>query len=130
MTAGGDSLDLDLVAASLRADSGDIDAFLEGLARKLEEVVPGRARVERARRGLLGPKAVREIALESGGVSLSLRREADGLEAVRARVSGGIVLKRDRIDPDEWIGEVVGLLGEEAGRSARTREALERLLLG
>ncbi len=131
MSDAGDSLDLDLVAASLRADQGDIEAFLEGLARKLEEAVPGRAQIERSRRGLRGPKLVKEITLEAAGVTLSLRRgPGDALEATRARVSGGIVLKRDRIDADEWLTEVVGALGEEAGRSARTREVLERLLLG
>ena len=50
---------LDLLAASLRADTSDLRAYVESLAVKLEEAVPERVRVERRRGGLFGPKAVR-----------------------------------------------------------------------
>ena len=39
--------DLDLLAASLRADAGDLDAFVEALAAKLEAALPGQVEVER-----------------------------------------------------------------------------------
>jgi hypothetical protein len=45
-------MDIDLLAASLRADASDLGAFVEALAVKLEEAVPGAVRVERRRNGL------------------------------------------------------------------------------
>ena len=47
------ALDMDLLAASLRADSSDVNAFVESLAAKLEEAVPDHTRVERRRAGLM-----------------------------------------------------------------------------
>lgn len=126
--------DLELIAASLRADVSDIAAFVETLAVKLEEALPDHVAVERARQGLRGPKLVRRIALDAAGDRLELRREpgrqgAGSLEAVRARVSGGIVLKTETIGIDEWLAAVAAAVAAEAGNSERVRQALERLLL-
>jgi len=69
------ALDMDLLAASLRADSSDVNAFVESLAAKLEDAVPDRTRVERRRAGLMGPKQVRRIALDAGSTRLELLRD-------------------------------------------------------
>jgi hypothetical protein len=131
VTLDGPALDIDLVAASLRADSSDVNAFVESLAAKLEEVVPGRVRVERRRRGLLAPKLVRRIAIDGGDRRLELIARAPGvIETHLGRLSGGIVLKTETPDIDSWLAELGEVLAEEARRSKTTREALERLLIG
>lgn len=123
-------LDLDLLAASLRADSGDVGTFVESLAGKLEEALPGRVKVQRARRGLMGPKAVRAITVESGGERLELvRGDGDAVATRRARMSGGIVLKTEALDTDAWLSALGQALAVEAQRSELTRQALERLLM-
>jgi hypothetical protein len=125
-----DSLELDLLAASLRADLGDIAAFVEGLAVKLEESLPGVVQVERVKQGFRGPKFVRRIALDAGsGERLELRREGDRVQTLRARTSGGIVLKTEPLDVDAWLTELTAAVAAEAGRNERTRQALERLLM-
>ena len=127
---GGDSLELDLLASSLRADSSDVRAFIEGLAVKLEEAIPGLVRVQRARSGLRGPKLVRLIAVDAGGDRLELTCEGgDRVQARRAHVSGGITLKPDALDIDEWMHALPQALGREAGRREQIRQARERLLL-
>lgn len=126
----GAPVDIDLVAASLRADASDVGAFVESLAAKLEEVLPGRVRVERARRGVFGPKLVRKIAVGTGAERLDLvRGDGDSVECRRATVSGGIVIKNEVLDIDMWLEAVGGALAAEAQRSAQTRQALERLLM-
>ncbi len=123
-------IDLDLLAASLRADSGDVGTFVESLATKLEEALPGRVKVQRARRGLTGPKTVRAIALDAGGERLELLRgDGDAIETRRARTSGGIVLKTEAVDTDKWLAALGEALALEAQRNERTRQALERLLI-
>jgi hypothetical protein len=125
-----DSLELDLLAASLRADLSDIAAFVEGLAVKLEESLPGVVRVERVKQGFRGPKLVRRIALDAGsGERLELRREGTRVETLTARTSGGIVLKTEAVDVETWLNSLATVIAAEAGRNEKTRQALERLLM-
>jgi hypothetical protein len=125
----GPTVDLDLLAASLRADSSDLSVFVESLAAKLEEAVPGRVRVDRRRAGMFGPKAVRSVAVDLGDRRLELRSDGGAVEARCARLSGGIVLKNEVVETDMWLATLSEALAAEARRSETTRKALERLLI-
>ena len=126
----GEPVDIDLVSASLRADMTDVGTFVESLAVKLEEMLPGLVKVERGKRGFRGPKLVRSISVDVDGGRLRLNRgDRDVLDCSCARVSGGIVLKTEEIDFDTWLDELGRALAAEADKSQRTRQALERLLL-
>ncbi len=105
-------------------------AFVESLAVKLEEAVPGRVRVDRRRAGLVGARRVRSIALDAGDRRLELQIDGGSLDARAGKLSGGIVLKREAVDPDAWLELLGQALAEEARRSEVTRRALERLLIG
>jgi hypothetical protein len=120
--------DFDLVAAALRADAGDVVTFMETLATKLEATLPGLVAITRVKSGFRGPKRVQAIALDSGSDRLELARSGAGLEAVRSRISGGIVLRRERLDTDAWLQALAEVLSEQAQRSQQTRQALARML--
>jgi hypothetical protein len=123
------ALDLDLLAASLRADTSDLGAFVESLAAKLEEAVPGRVRVDRRRNGMFGPKAVRSVSVDLGDRRLELRADSGAVQTRCARLSGGIVLKNEELETDAWLAMLSEALAIEARRSEATRKALERLLI-
>jgi hypothetical protein len=123
-------LDIDLLAASLRADSSDLGAFVEALAVKLEQAVPGAVAVERRRQGMFGPKRVQRIALDAGDQRLELQARDGAIETRSSRLSGGIVLKREQLDTDAWLHALGEALAVQAQRSQTTRQALERLLNG
>jgi hypothetical protein len=129
VTADDGALDLDLIAASLRADGADLSAFVESLAVKLEQVLPGKCKVERRRDGLLVPKVVHRITVDAGDRRLELRVAGGTIETLSAKLSGGIVLKSDSLDTDTWLAALGEALGAEAQRSESTRQALERLLM-
>lgn len=122
------TLDIDLITASLRADTSDLGVFVEALATKLEQTVPGAVRVERRREGLFGPKLVRRISLDAGDQRLELRTSGAGIETRSSRLSGGIVLKSEPVDTDAWLAALGQALAVQARRSQTTRQALERLL--
>jgi hypothetical protein len=123
-----DGLNIDLLAASLRADVSDLGAFVEALAVKLEDAVPGGVRVERRRAGLFGPKRVSRISLDAGDQRLELRADDGRIETRCARLSGGIVLKSEALATDAWLDALSRALADEARSSQTTRQALERLL--
>lgn len=122
--------DFDLSAAGLRADGTDLRISIEVLAEKLEQSLPGRARVERRGGGLLGrgPKRVKEVRVELGGACYQLTVDGDRVEGLRERQVGGIAIKREPLDPDAWVAALTADLQAEAERSADARAALERML--
>ena len=122
-------VDMDLLAASLRADSTDLSSFVESLAAKLEEAMPGRVRVDRRRSGMFGPKSIRSVSVDLGDRRLELRSEGGAVQTRCARLSGGIVLKNEVLGIDEWLATLSEELAAEARRSETTRKALERLLM-
>jgi hypothetical protein len=123
-------LDIDLVTASLRADMSDLRAFVEALAVKLQDAMPGAVTVERRRDGMFGPKHVHRIALEASGQRLELRAHGGSIQTRCARLSGGIVLKSEEMATEEWLRVLGGALADQARISQSTRQALERLLNG
>jgi hypothetical protein len=123
------ALDLELVTASLRADASDLRAFVEGLAVKLEAVLPAGVRIERRRSGLRGPKSVRAIVVEAGDRRFELESDAGLVRTWCSRLSGGIVLKRESLDSEAWLAALGEALAAEARRNQTTRQALERLLI-
>jgi hypothetical protein len=123
------ALDLDLLAASLRADSTDVSTFVESLAAKLEEAVPGRVRVQRRREGMFGPKKVRTVAVDLDDRRFELVSEGAGVQTRCAKLSGGIVLKNEELQTDAWLATLGEALASEAQRNETTRRALERLLI-
>jgi hypothetical protein len=122
--------DLDLVAASLRADAADLDAFVEALAVRLEGALPGQVEVERKGGLLGGNKRVRRIAVSLGDQRYEADVDRGRVTCRRRSVVRGIALKTQELDLDAWIDALSRDLVEEGERSERGRQALSRLLEG
>ena len=119
----------ELVAASLRSAGGDLDAFVEVLATKLELALPGRVKVERQSVRFLGKqKRVRRLECDLGGRRYLLAADTGAVEARRAEAVRGIVLKSERLPIDAWIDSLAQDLTEQAQANEQSRAALETLL--
>ncbi|MGA2321936.1 MAG: hypothetical protein ABSG95_14575 [Solirubrobacteraceae bacterium] len=120
----------DLAAAGLRGDGAELARSVEVLAGKLEQALPGRARVERHGAGLLGrgEKRVRALRVELGSSRYELSVDRDRVQGFRERQVGGIAIKREPLRAEAWIAALTADLRSEAQSSAEARAALERLL--
>ncbi len=122
----------DLVAASLRADTTDLVAFVEALAVKLEGALPGDVTVERKGGGLLsrGTRRVQRISVGMDEGRYDLEWAGQQLQTSRCNEVRGIVIKSERLGLDDWIDALSRELTERAQQSERSRVAIQRLLEG
>ena len=119
--------DFDLVAAELRADRTDLDAYVEALAAKLEGALPQQTTVERGRTSFRGPKRVDRIETLLGDCKYILDR-GDMVTTRCAHVVRNVVLKNDEVPLEEWLDRLARDLVAHAEATDHGREALERLL--
>ena len=122
------STDFDLVAASLRADSADLEVFVEALAQKLTQSFPGHVKVERRKSLRPGAKPVRRITAELGDDRLELETENGRVACRRRELVRGIALRSEELDLGAWIDALSRALVTEAEHSERGRTALQQLL--
>lgn len=124
-----ESENLDLLAASLRADSSDTRALLEALAAKFEQALPNATTVERKPTRLLSnAKRVQRLTIKLGDDTYTLSIADETAKPERRKTVGGIAIRSDELPLDEWLNTLIAALKAESGRSEAARVALERLL--
>ncbi len=121
----------ELLAASLRASSGDLNTFVEVLADKLEQALPGRVAVERrAVRRFSKERRVARIELALGDNRYIAVAQGGALETRCAKAVRGVVLKTEELPLEAWLEALARELATEAEASEQSRLALEQLLRG
>lgn len=124
-----EDMGFELLASSLRADTGDLKAFVEALAVKLEGALPDRTVVERKSAGFFSKeKRVNKISVHMGTNRYELAADGGRVQASRGTAVRGIVLKNELLPLDQWIDDLSRELSVEARQSEQARLALERLL--
>jgi hypothetical protein len=123
-----EAVDFDLVAASLRADAGDLASFVEALATKLEGSFPEHVSVDRKGGFLGGGRRVRKLEVELGASRFGLESEAGSVACRRRNIVRGIALSSEQLSLDRWIEELSRELANAASETERGRVALQRLL--
>jgi hypothetical protein len=122
--------DLHLIAAALRSDSSDIASCTRVLTSVLGDALPaGMVTVER-KRSLADRMAGRDgspVKLTVTTDDQELELGDDGRGEVR-QVVHGVVIKRRKVNADEWLVALAGVLAGLAERSASARAALTDLL--
>jgi hypothetical protein len=125
--------ELELVAAALRADAGDVVTLTRVLTESLGQALPpGMVEVERAR-GLgdrLAGRPGRPVGLRVHTPErlLVLRTGRHGVEAEVHHQVRGVVLGRQQVGMDEWVRALAQELTALARRDAAARAALGRVL--
>jgi hypothetical protein len=126
----GESFDMELAAAQLRADSSDVRILVKVLVDQLADALGPRLRVERS-----GGRFRRSDEIKS----LTITMEDDQFDAVvdgavlRCTIghsSGGIRIRSEKVDLDTWLGRLLAVLKAEADHSQAVRQALENIVIG
>jgi len=124
-----DGLGFEMLAASLRLDQGDMHAFFNALAAKLEDALPAEATVTRERDGLFKSTThVAQIAVDLPPFRYILAAGRGLPGATRVKIVGGIAIKTEKMGVDAWIEALAVALSVHARTSVSARAALERLV--
>jgi hypothetical protein len=125
---GPDPQQFEMLAASMRADTVDLPAFLEALAIKLADALPGLVSVKRSGGVFAKRKPVSQIdvSLDDRRYTASVRGPM--IETFVAHEVRGVRLSGDVVALDVWLSELGNGLDAYAKRSAAGSAALRRLL--
>ena len=125
--------DIDLLAASLRADAGDLDIYARVLTDSLSDALPeGMVEIERdqsLRDRLAGrPGTVERIRVLLGETSLELAA-GRGIPVARVvRSVRGVTISSREVELAEWSRLLAESLADRARESSSARDALAALL--
>lgn len=106
-------------------------AFLEALAVRLEQSLPGMVHVQRKRDGLLAKtQHVASISLQLGTFQFVLEKEPAGIKTSRTKVVRGIALKSDDLPLADWLEAVDAELKTAAADAEKSHSVLREFLVG
>jgi hypothetical protein len=125
--------DIDLLAASLRADASDLDVYSRVLTTSLSDALPAEMlQIEcdpSMRDRLAGrPGKVVGIRILLGDTTLELKRGAGAPVAKVVRVVRGVTIASHEVELGEWSKLLADALAERARASSSARDALAGLL--
>jgi hypothetical protein len=128
-------LNLDMVAAALRADSADVAIYARVLTESLSEALPpGTVVVERERsmsdrmKGRPGEVSSIVVRLGDQVMTLAVRRGQPVAEICRE--VRGVVLSRTPVPLSDWTAALATALVAHAERNAAAAQALRKLVAG
>jgi hypothetical protein len=123
-------LDVDVIAAALRADGAEAGDLMDLLGTKLEGAVPGCIEVKRSGGLFSRKKTVDTITAAFADAHYVLVRQKHGPVASRAKVVRGVKIATREIPMTDWVAEVARELQRIGATNADARRALQRLVLG
>jgi hypothetical protein len=125
-----DSYDLTLAAAALRSNSADMNALLKALCLQLSDTLGERMHVEHAGGRFRKSEAISSVRIAMGNDIFEATVEGPLLRCTIGHSSGGIRIRNETVDTDQWILRLLGALQIEAAHSESARQALEHIVIG
>jgi len=125
-----DSMDLELAAASLRADGSDVRILVKVLADQLADALGSRLQVTRAGGRFRKSDEIRSIHIVMDDDQFDADVDGDVLRCTIGHSSGGIRIRSEKVTVDVWLGRLLAALKVEADHSQAVRQALESMVIG
>jgi hypothetical protein len=124
-----ESFDLELAAASLRADGSDVHILVKVLVDQLSDALGPRLKVERAGRFRKSDQ-IKSLKIAMGDDQFDAEVDGSTLKCTIGRTSGGIRIRSEKVDVDTWLNRLLTVLKAEAANSQAVRLALENMVIG
>ncbi len=125
-----DGFDVENAAAVLRANLSDVHVLLKALSEQLADALGPRFTAKRAGGRFRKSEELESVHVVFDAEQFDVEVTGANLRCSIGKVSGGIKIKTEQVDPATWINRLVGALHAEAMSSDATRLALERLIIG
>ncbi len=123
-------MDLELAAASLRADGSDVRILVEVLADRLSDALGPRLEVRRSGGRLRKSGGIASIRISLDDDEFGAVVEGDSLRCTIGHSSGGIRIRSEKVGVDVWLARLLAVLKSEAAHSQSVRQALESIVIG
>jgi len=130
MTPLDDSYDLSLAAAALRSNSADVRALLKALCGELSDTLGERLRTQRAGGRRHKTDEISSVRINMANDQFEAVIDGADLRCTVGHVSGGIRIRSETVDTDQWITRLLQALKAEAAHSDAARLALENIVIG
>jgi hypothetical protein len=114
------------LAASLRAETRDLDHLFESLAARFERDLRDLTRVE-TKGGFLSAKRILAFEVAFPNQVFRMTRGNGRIVAETSEVVRGIALKTHLVAADAWLHALCAALSEHASSSGATLDALRRI---
>jgi hypothetical protein len=125
-----DSFDLELAAASLRADRADVRILVNALADQLGDALGSRLAVQRSGGLFKKSDEVRSIRITMEDDQFDADVDGTNLRCTIGHSSGGIRIRSEKVSTDQWLERLLAGLKAEAAHSQAVRQALENIVIG
>jgi len=126
----GDAFDLDMAAATLRANSSDLHIMLKLLVDQLGDTLGPRLAFARGGGLLRKSNEIKNVQITLGDDVFSAEVQGSSVKSSIAHSSGGIRIRNEQVDMDTWVRRLLQALEAEASHSETARQALQRIVLG
>ncbi len=130
MSGTDDSMDLELAAASLRADGTDVRILVKALADQLTEALGSRLDVKRAGGRFRKSDEIQSIRITLDDDQFDAEVDGSTLRCTIGHSSGGIRIRSEKVGVDDWLARLLAVLKAEAAHSQAVRQALESMVIG
>jgi hypothetical protein len=123
-------MDLELAAASLRADGSDVRILVKVLADQLADALGSRLDVKRSGGRFRKSDDIQSIRITIDDDQFEADVDGTSLRCTVGHSSGGIRIRSEKVGVDEWLARLLALLKAEAAHSQAVRQALESMVIG
>jgi hypothetical protein len=123
-------MDLELAAASLRADGSDVRILVKVLADQLADALGSRLEVKRSGGRFRKSDDIQSIRITIDDDQFEAVVDGPTLRCSVGHSSGGIRIRSEKVGVDEWLARLLSLLKAEAAHSQAVRQALESMVIG
>lgn len=122
--------DFDLGMAWYRKAQGDLRAFMEAFAARMDGAVPGRVKIERRRDRLFSRTThVVKVTISGEANAYVLGLDDGHLSAERAKSVRGVILKSEKMDFPEWLAALNADLLRLAEHAGSAQSVLHDFLI-